>query len=375
VAGGRGDVRVSERAAVVSATCALVLAALVAGLLTENVRGFYFPFSEAVLAIACAVTGAVITSRRPHHAVGRILLWAGLVLSAAQFMAPFAPGPISDPASTSGTAGAVVSMLQFASLTMLTALIARFPDGAWTTPWSKRLFLAFAALVATHLVLLVAGDLAGASLEGPRTLPFRLVPWVGVVLTVHVVAHLLRSDPTRRRQMAWVLVAFVVALTPEAIIEGLDLSLGPAGGVIRGLLVSLIPASIGVAVTRYRLYEIDRVISRTLTYGIVIVAMVAVFATVLVALGVILGGQDDLAVAIATLASVAASVPLARRVRDWVDRRFFRYRYDAASVVARVADDLRTTVDLTEVERRAGAVVDEVFAPEAVGIWLAGETP
>ncbi|MEX1279520.1 MAG: hypothetical protein AB1Z57_08260 [Acidimicrobiia bacterium] len=364
----------SERPTLVAVTGVVASVGLVAGLASGRLSGFYFPFSEGVLATACVLAGAVITARRPDHAVGRLLMWAGLVAASAQLMVAFADGPVSDPTTAHGVVGSVVSVLQFAALAMLTALIARFPDGAWTTPWSRRLYVAFSAAVAMHVVLLVVAVGDEASLGGIRLAPFRFVPILGFVLTVHVVVHLLRADPVRRRQMAWVLLAFVVALTPEALVEGLDLSLGVVGGFVRGLLVLLIPASIALAVTRHRLYEIDRAISRTLSYGIVVAAMAGVFSIVLIGLGLLFGGQGDLAVAIATLAAVAVSVPLVRRVRGWVDRRFFRSRYDAVAVVSGFAGFLRETIDADSLNRRAEAVVDEALAPEFVSVWVAEET-
>ncbi len=368
----------TERTAVLVATVFVVAAALVSSFATDSWRGFYFPMSEGLLGLATGVAGAVIAKAQPRHAVGRILLWAGLTAATAQLLAVFASGPVSDPATSSGAVGAAVSIFQFAALTLLTAMIARFPDGDWTTGTAKWMFVLFAALVAGHLGLLVGAAVgvlgSSESVDAVRSIAFRVFPWVGLALTVHVVVHLLRSDPIRRRQIALVLSAFLAALVPEALIEGLDLDLGVLGGLVRGLLVLLIPGSVVVAVTRHRLYEIDRILSRTVSYGIVIGVMALTYLVVVLGLGWVLDLGGDTEVALATLAAVAISVPLVQRVRTWVDRRFFRSRYDAASVVARLADDLRTTVDLDEVEQRTESVMDEVFAPEEMSVWLAERT-
>lgn len=156
----------------------------------------------------------------------------------------------------------------------------------------------------------------------------------------------------------------------ESIVDG-DAEGGGAASMLSAVWTLTIPLSIVIAVTKYRLYEIDRIVSRTVAYGLVVAAMVGVYDAAVAGLSLLVPDQEDLTVAVATLAAVAVSVPLVRRVREWVDRRFFRSRYDAAEVVARVADDLRTTVDLAEVETRAESVIDEVFAPELVAVWVA----
>ncbi len=85
----------------------------------------------------------------------------------------------------------------------------------------------------------------------------------------------------------------------------------------------------------------------------------------------VVGERNDLITAVATLAAVGVSVPLIARARRWVDRRFFRYRYDSAAVIARVAEDLRSTISIEALERHAEEVIDEVFAPASVQVWLA----
>ena len=138
-------------------------------------------------------------------------------------------------------------------------------------------------------------------------------------------------------------------------------------------LVTLLffPISIVVAITRYKLYEIDRIFSRTITYVVVVGALVAMYFALVLGLRTLLPAGSPLAVALSTLAVAFAFFPLARRVQAFVDRRFFRSRYDAAEVVASFASELRGTIDEAAVVGRAEAVLDEVFAPEAVGVWLA----
>ena len=137
-----------------------------------------------------------------------------------------------------------------------------------------------------------------------------------------------------------------------------------------GQTIVVLPASIGVGILKYRLYEIDRLISRTLAYTIVTGLLVGVYAgLVLLATGV-LGVRGPVAVAAATLAAAALFTPLRRRVQRAVNRRFNRARYDADQTVAAFAAGLKDAVDLDLVRADLAAVVHRTLEPEHVGVWL-----
>jgi hypothetical protein len=125
-----------------------------------------------------------------------------------------------------------------------------------------------------------------------------------------------------------------------------------------------------VAVLRYRLYDLDRVISRTLTYGLLTVLAGLGYAAVVLGLGRLLPESSSLVVAAATLAVVAAFAPLRRRVQDLVDRRFNRRRYDAAATVETFAARLRDQVDLDALHGELLAVVDRTMQPTRASLWL-----
>jgi hypothetical protein len=130
------------------------------------------------------------------------------------------------------------------------------------------------------------------------------------------------------------------------------------------------PVAIGVAVLRYRLYDLDRVISRTLTYGLLTVLLGLGYAGVVLGLGRLLPDSSSLVVAAATLAAVAAFSPLRRRVQQLVDRRFNRRRYDAARTVDGFAARLRDQVDLDALHGELLAVVDQTMQPTRASLWL-----
>jgi hypothetical protein len=130
------------------------------------------------------------------------------------------------------------------------------------------------------------------------------------------------------------------------------------------------PVAIGVAVLRYRLYDLDRVISRTLTYGVLTVLLALGYAAVVLGLGRLLPDSSSLGVAAATLAVVAAFSPLRRRVQELVDRRFNRRRYDAAGTVEAFAARLRDQVDLDALHGDLLGVVDRTMQPTRASLWL-----
>ena len=150
---------------------------------------------------------------------------------------------------------------------------------------------------------------------------------------------------------------------------------GPAGNnVIVPLGFAVLPVCIGVAVLKYRLYEIDRIISRVISYAIITAVLAGVFAgLVLLATGV-LPFKAPVAVAAATLAAAALFNPLRRRVQRAVDRRFNRARYNAEAIVAVFAARLRQTVDLDAVQDDLVGAVNRAFQPAHVSVWVAARS-
>jgi hypothetical protein len=141
-----------------------------------------------------------------------------------------------------------------------------------------------------------------------------------------------------------------------------------------GAIISVgIPLAIGIAVLRYRLYDIDRLINRTLVYGVLTALLVAVYVAGVFILGQLLnpvGGQSELAVAVSTLAVAALFQPARRRVQAGVDRRFNRPRYDATNSVAAFSTRLRDEIDLDTLSAELLAVVDQTMEPTRVSLWL-----
>ncbi len=173
-----------------------------------------------------------------------------------------------------------------------------------------------------------------------------------------------------RAQIIWLLWA--AALSLVVIVLDLFLDLESMRSVLSSASLLAIPVAIGVAITRYRLFEIDRIVSRTVTYAFVAVVLTAVYFAGAAALGALIGEANSLAVAGATLAAAALFNPVRRRVQAWVDRRFDRAGYDASVVAAAFSARLRDDIDLEGLSTDLTAVVNKTLRPAAVSLWLKG---
>jgi hypothetical protein len=176
-----------------------------------------------------------------------------------------------------------------------------------------------------------------------------------------------RSSGERRQQLKWLMAGSAVAGAGIGIPL---LLLGGAGGpfVLAGFFA--LPVSIGVAVLRYRLFDIDRIISRTLAYAIVTGLLVGVYAGLVLLATRVVSITAPVAVAASTLAAAALFNPLRRRVQRAVDRRFNRARYDAGQTVAAFAARLQDNVDLNSVRDDLARVVQQSLEPAHVSVWL-----
>lgn len=284
------------------------------------------------------------------------------------------------------------------SIALLGLAVLLFPDGALPSRrwrWVLWVYLAVAGLwiagAAVVSVAAVAGhnvrvDPAGnlLALSGSIT---GSDGWFGVVEDVFFplmaacwlaslaaqVASYRRSSGERRQQLKWLLSGATVAavMLPVSLLlnQGhgfAELVSGAAGTV--GMLA--LPASMGVAIFKYRLYEIDRIISRTLAYAIVTGLLIGVYAGLVLLATQVLGFHTPVAVATSTLAAAALFNPLRRRVQRVADRRFNRSRYDADQTIAAFAARLKDTVDLSSVRDDLALVVDRALEPTHVFVWM-----
>jgi hypothetical protein len=180
-----------------------------------------------------------------------------------------------------------------------------------------------------------------------------------------------RASGERRQQLKWLLGGSAATLVGVALATaGGALGLKWATGPVVVGVVALLPVSIGVAVLRYRLFDIDRVISRTLAYAIVTGLLVGVYAGLVLLATQVFRFHSSVAVAVSTLAAAALFAPVRRGVQRVVDRRFNRARYDAERTVAAFAARLKDAVDLDSVRDDLAGTVHRALEPEHLSVWV-----
>jgi hypothetical protein len=335
-----------------------------------------------------ATVGLVLDLRRPANPIGWLYAAAGLVWSLSIPVEPWLYQLVSEhrPLPLAAQAGVVFGELNWAPATVLGVTLPALlvPNGRLRSRrWRP---VAVAGMVAAALVLVGAG-LAPTRLEDtPIANPFGLAGpagavaemlagagsllWVATMVAslACVVVRFRSSVGVERQQLRWVAAGAAAAVA--GLLGGATV---PQRTVISGILYAMvvcIPLAVAVAVLRYRLWDLDRLVSRTVTYAVVTALLVVPYLLIVPAAGRLAQGSGSLAVAAATLAAAAAFAPLRRRVQNLVDRRFNRRRYDAARTVESFAVRLRDQVDLDALHGELLAVVDHTMQPVGASLWL-----
>jgi hypothetical protein len=339
--------------------------------------------------VSAATVGALLASRRPRHPVGWLLLGLGIALAVNLLVEPYVrygllvrPGSL--PAATYLVGFVYVMILVGLSCTGFVLLLT--PTGSLPSPrWRWWARVAGAAPVVIVLGGVVqpnplAPDYLGNPLAVPALARVLAVPALAGIVVVLVsllvgagslVGRFRRARGVERQQLRWLAVAAALAsmLLLVALVAGY-LALEGVVLVSFGLCVTLLPLATGAAILRYRLYDLDRIISRTLAYGLLTVLLGGGYALVVLGLGQLLGQRSSLVVAGATLAVAALFQPARRRIQRAVDRRFNRRRYDAARTIAAFSARLRQHVDLDTLTGQLLGVVDETMQPTQASLWL-----
>jgi hypothetical protein len=342
-------------------------------------------------AVSATTAGAVLASRRPRHPVGWLLLalgltaaWGGVPPAYAAYGLLARPGALPAAHAVARYWPITVVITQTAaSFALLLTPTGRLPSPRWR--WWARVSVAAAA------ILVVALAVASGRLD-PRYQvlggPFDLRGHGGVLLVVNqlalavttlavvvgaasLVVRFRHAQGVERQQLRWLAWAAAIAVLGAAVALG-GLAVGATAVVTWaiGSTFAVLPLAIGAAILRYRLYDLDRIVSRTLAYVLLTVLLGLGYAAVVLGLGRLLGRDSSLVVAAATLAAAALFQPLRRRVQQAVDRRFNRRRHDAAQVIEGFAVRLRDQVDLDALHTELLAVVDQTMQPTQASLWL-----
>jgi hypothetical protein len=350
----------------------------------------------AVAVVSAATVGLALAVRRPRHPVGWLLLGLGLSQCLHDLTYAYTRyGLVARPGSLPGAAylaglnnGLVVMWVACAGFVLLLTPTGSLPSPRWR--WWARVAAAAAAVWLLGSVVDPAPlrpeypDIANPLGAPGLSIALGALPLAAVVvlvaLVVGAVSLLLRfrrASGIERQQLRWLawgaavaaiaLVAAVGALILQDDTELLTAALGVSAAVL--------PLSTGAAILRYRLYDLDRIVSRTVAYGLLTLVLGGGYAVVVLGLGQLLGRDSSLVVAVATLAVAAVFQPLRRRVQQVVDRRFNRRRHDAAQVIEGFAARLRDQVDLEALHGELLEVVDQTMQPTRSSLWLRPRAP
>ena len=381
----------------------LIIATSAVGQLSQGSNNVLRLAGDALISVATpavfAIVGALIVSRQPRNTIG----WLLTVVVGAFLVGEPLENYVNQLASSSlePTLPLLVAvwfsnwgwlLLIFALLLILLL----FPTGRPPTPrwrWVGVAAIGWATLFVLMTTLSQRLTAPGIALDNPMgvlgegTVELLSGVWiVGLLMLLLACALALfiryrRANDTEREQIKWLLYAcavFVVVFVGGTLSEvaGSNSLGGYVWGILFGLSLVMLPAAIGIAVLRYRLYEIDVVINRTLVYGPLTAMLVVVYFGVVVGLQAVFRAlteqeqQPQLAVVVSTLVIAALFNPLRRRIQSFIDRRFYRTKYDARKTLEEFSVKLREETDLQTLNSDLVGVVQETMQPAHVSLWL-----
>jgi hypothetical protein len=356
--------------------------------------------------IASGAVGLVVARRQPRNPVGWILLGFAVLMAVsdcagayAAFIYRFGHGALP-----LGPVAVLLALLWVPAIVLAPLLLLLFPDGTLGSPawrWVLRAYLVIGACWLVSIYTVATATIAGhriqvdvggylTIIDQPAGSAAWLTPAQELILPALVVFWLVfigrqaasfrRSCDERRQQLKWLLSGAVAGFSGGAVVTlvpALDthLSVMTQAAITIGVVLTIaFPASIGVGILKYRLYDIDRIISRTLAYAIVTGLLVGMYAG-LVLLATMLTVTTPVAVAAATLAAAALFNPVRRRVQHRVDRRFNRARYDADTIIAAFAAGLQDAIDPDAVQAALLGAAHQALEPEHASVWISQHHP
>lgn len=395
--------------AAIAALAAGVWIGLTGGWVENDSSAFVVPF----IVVAYGTVGLMLVRKVPNNTIGWVFLIGALLLGLWIAAISYYDGALRNDWPGVGYVYMFHQAIYFPAILSLVALpLLLFPDGRapsprWRWVWLPILTFSILGIVfnffATEHVFDV--DTPGVSSEylievdnepmvrienplgGSETITRAFESDPAFLLFVTMIAASLlgpvasmvyrfrRSTGVERLQIKWLAYSATIAAVGLSIvyIGGAFLS-GPQPPVVLTVPALLgvlgIPITAGLAIVRYRLYDIDRLISRTLTYGLVIALLAGVYVLGVFVLGTMLPGEDGVTVALSTLAVAALFNPLRRRVHNAIDRRFHREHYDAQAVVDEFSDRLRNEIDMGSLEDELLEVVDTTVQPVSAALWI-----
>jgi hypothetical protein len=331
--------------------------------------GFYAAYTgtlEVLFTLVFLLIAAVVFWRKSDTRIGLVTALCLVTFGVNQTSA--------DALATAIPAFAIpVNLLQPLSYILLALFLYLFPDGQFIPRWTGFVLLAWIPLFLMSVAVLPVGVFV------PLLFVFILMS-----LSVQIYRFRRVSTSMQRQQTKWVVFGTLISTLGSVGIlttaNVLKLSQSPGtwgflvGNTLLYLFSALIPLSIGVAIVRSKLWDIDVLIKKALVYGVLTALLAAVYAGLIISLQFLLGGiikqNNGVVIVVSTLVIAALFLPLRRRIQQIIDRRFYRRKYDAAKTVETFSATLRHEVDLTQLSEHLITVVQETMQPTHVWLWL-----
>ena len=385
--------RVRAATSLVWSLCFVTVATAIAGLALASVNhpsGINkFSVTGALLGATFPLVGALISTRHPSNPIGWIFCAIGLSQGLDTFDTAYASHAlVSDPGSLPG--GEVMAWLSNWTFApgfglLLTFSVLLFPDGHLPSArWRPVAWLSgFAIALVTLPVAIVSWPFRGPVLLGRaqrlgeqalslafslQSVGVYLILGLGLAAALSVIIRFRTSSGSQRQQLKWFTYAAVVGVL--TFVVTFPLPVRSVAGVMVAIVISpLIPVATGIAILRYRLYDIDSIVNRTLVYGSLTTILGAIYVLIVTLAGTVLHGSDTVT-AVATLTIAALFSPLRRRLQGLIDKRFYRRKYDAARTVDAFSARLLVEVGLDAIVTELLAVVHETMQPVHASLWL-----
>jgi hypothetical protein len=339
-----------------------------------------------------AVVGTVVATRQPKNPVGWLLLFVGGAAVTGFLSGAYAVRSLRGGGLPAGDiAEWVSSWIWFPGIgCLITFVLLLFPQGELPSPrWRVVGFASALMLILVTLSLaLVPGpmdpfDPQLPSRENPfgvdafrviEPVAFALFPLLGVVSAASLFFRYRSTSPQQRQQIKWFAFSSVALVMILLFEELFDRILGPTGAEIVFLIGMMFPSvGAGIGILKYRLYDIDVVINRTLVYGLLTGILVLTYLAIVFTLQQVLSDateESDLAVAASTLAVAGLFRPLRARLQEFIDRRFYRTKYDATEAVRDFSSRLRDQLDLDSLARELAVAVTATVQPSHLSVWI-----
>jgi hypothetical protein len=347
---------------------------------------------QALWAISFPLVGAVIATHRPRNPLGWIFLVIGISEGLVVFGYEYASYVFRTAPGTAPGGGLAVWVAQWAWAPglglLLTFVPLLFPDGRLPSRrWRPVAWLSAIPIVVIPLSTAVAlWSWRGPALLDPNNVsqgmqdlgvlnfvPYILMMACGLACLGALLLRFRRAHGIERQQLKWLLFASAVTIAIFLVVQPNTSNTWELGLLLALPLMPSVPVAAGVAILRYRLYEIDRLINRTLVYGLLTAVLGLGYAAGSLIFVLVVGvgsGPPSWLVAAATLAAAAVFRPARRRIQAAVDRRFNRRRYNAAKTIEAFSARLRDEVDLDTLSAELLAIVDQTTEPTRASLWL-----